>query len=946
MAEQLRTPEPPPLTSGRWALIEQWLEQALAYHGAERDTVIAHARCEDPTLGDEVASLVEASEDGEGPLERLAATLDERIDLRDLGTAPPGRCGPYDLVREIGRGGMGVVYLARRADGQYDREVALKLVQAPGGDSHLRDRFLAERQILARLSHPNIARLLDGGVTERGLPYFTMEYVDGVPLDRYADERRLDVRARLALFVRVADAVAALHRSLVIHRDLKPGNVLVTGDGEVKLVDFGIARLLDEAGRSSATRTVHRQFTYDFASPEQISGGPLTTSTDVYSLGAMLYVLLAGVPPHWSAGDTLPQMERAILEADVVRPSTVFSAATARQGSSRVDVDEMCRARSARPDQLERQLSGDLDVICTKALQKDPARRYGSVDLLRQDVEHYLRGLPVAARPDGWAYQAGKFLKRHRLGMAAAVLIAASLIGGLVASTIAARRAEAERRMADVERDRARVEARRAEHVSTLVANLFKLASPEQARGGTIPALELLDRGTERIGVELAADPATQAAMYGVAARVYSNLGILDRAESLLVTSLELARASGGEDSLTFADLEHDLGGVRLALNQYERAEASLRHALDVRRRLGARSEDLAASLEGLGELLSETNRLHEGEPYLREAVAIRRQHPGPAADGTMSAVYELGLLLHRQGKFAESGQLFREAVEIGRRRSGTNSPVKVSSMLHLARLVHTSDRNPAGAVPLYEEALTLARELYARDHEDTATIMSEMARALRDSGRTPEAVPLMRDALAMWHRLYGPRHREVMIATQVMASLLYRTGQNREAERLYRETLSMGLSLFGESHPLVFSAQEFFATFLEGERRFAEAEGLRRTTLEQARRAFGEQHVHAARAWAALGQHQMLAGRLAEAEAPLRRALELRLSLHPPTHWRIAEAKVSLGTWLLRMGRLDEAEPLLRDGLAGLQAAGDASAEAAKEANRRLVELDAARRR
>jgi serine/threonine-protein kinase len=934
-----RTPSP-----ASWERLERLLADALARPADERAAFLGNACRGDAALEREIAALIEAHDRTEGPFDRLAADLGSGATPDHAFTDLIGRSvGPYIVVSEIGRGGMGVVYLARRADGQYDRDVALKVIQSRMSDRRERERFLAERQILARLSHPGIARLFDGGVTEAGLPYFTMEHVDGHPIDRYCDDRGLDVAARLRLFVQVCDAVAAAHRSLVVHRDLKPTNILVSTDGAVKLLDFGIAKPLDAASRTDVTRAGRELFTPDYASPEQVRGAspgaaaPMTTASDVYSLGTVLYELLTGLKPHRFTSRSPIDVERTICDIDASWPSRALMAF--RSSAGRAEGERIGARRGSRLDQLAHTLSGDLDAIVMKALHKDPSRRYASVDLLRQDLLNYLQGLPVTARPDDWAYRTRKFVSRHRATVVAAALVFVSLTGGLVATMIQARNAREQRAIAAMERDRARAEAVRTARVSALLMDLFRLADPAHSMGESISAREILDRGTKRVETELAGDPETQAALLDAIGQVYRNLALFPDAEAALGRAVTLRRSIYGSDSPEVADSLHNLAVLSFQRNDYRAAEARFREALALRRRHAVAPGKIADTLEALGASISEAGNDRDAEPMLREALQLRRQS-APESPELMEALNALARVLHRRGDFEHAEQLFREAVEQGRRGPETVTPARVSSVLQLALIVDRFDRNPRAAEPLYREALGLARRLYPDDHPDVATCLGEMTRCIRDLGRLAEAETVGREALAMWRRLYGDTHREVMIATQTLAGVLASRGKDGEAERLFREALAMGESLFGPTHLLVLGAMRNLASFLEDEDRMPEAQALRERELAAAVKQFGDRHAVVARAHMGLGEHWTERDRLGPAEKHLRTALDIRIAIHPRDHWRIAAARTALGECLLASRRFDEAEIYLREGFEGLRASKDAPPEDVRAAREKLIAL------
>ena len=853
-----------------WHRLSELLDRALACSPDARQAFIETECAGDAALARELTSLLAAQDVQHGPIESLAAALGSPVGVDDdTGSV---RIGPYRLVRELGRGGMGVVYLARRADGQYRREVALKLAQSPMFEKGLRERFFAERDILARLSHRNIAALFDGGVTEEGHPYFTMEYVDGRPIDKYCDEERLDIESRVRLFLQICDAVASAHRSLVVHRDLKPNNVFVDAAGQVKLLDFGIAKLLDPLRPGDQTLPAVRLFTRDYASPEQVRGAPVTTASDVYSLGALLYRLVTGSLAHRFEEDTPSHVERVICDIEPAPPG----------------------------------VDGDLDNVILKALSKDPARRYASVELFAQDLDHYLRGLPVAARADSTAYRARKFVRRHRIAVAASVLVAAALVTGTVATLIQARRAQAS--------------AVRAQRVSMLVTDLFKLAEPGRVQGGAITARELLDRGTERIAVELADDPDAQATMYGVVGRLYRNLALTEPAGRALERAMELRRQTSGPNSLPFAEALNNLADLQEERSEYARAEKLYREALALRRLLSAPPHQVADSLDGIGRVLSAAGKHADAQAPLAEALDLRRSHGGERGSEMVETMHELALAYLRQGNSSAGEPLFREAVEISRRLPTVSADVRIDGLVNLARLRHRFERKPQEAQRLYREALDLARRWYPSGHPDIALCLSELAGALRDSGALAEAESSARESLAMYQQLYGAQHREVIVATQRLATILTSRGDAVEADRLLRQAFTASRASLGEGHPVTLSVLGELAGFLHTRGEVAEAAELLETAVAVARRTYGEKDVYVARAWTALGEFHATTGDYARAEHELRRAVEVRKQLHPAGHWRIGEAEAALGAVLSGIGRHEEAETLLVSAVAALE--------------------------
>jgi len=560
--------------------------------------------------------------------------------------------GPFRIIREVGRGGMGTVYLAERDDGQFEQRVALKLVRPTGGTDALVVRFLGERRILARLRHPHIASLVDGGVMDDGTPWFAMEFVDGQRLDTWCDAERLPIARRVVLLESVCAAVQYAHEQLVVHRDLKPSNIHVSASGELKLLDFGIAKLLGAEPDSSDPQTM--AMTPQYAAPEQVRGEPASAATDVYALGVLLYEQLTGRRPYDLSGVAPTEMVRLVCEAEPMRPSDTFAAPARGQPDERASRAD---ARGASPDRLRRMIHGDLDAIVMKALRKEPARRYPSAAALLDDLHRLRDGRPVLARPDGAAYRVRRFVRRHAAAVGAATLLLVLLVGGLLR----------ERTL----RQRAEVAARTAQAVEDYMVSVFDLADPFAARaakGEDVSARTLLDQAVRRIDRELAAQPQLQPELRSAFGRVYANLGLFDR-----------------------------------SVQQSRRALAQLR-AIH-----GPRHPEVAAALDALGSTLSKQNNFVEAEPMLREALAQRRAFFGAASAPTATTLDHLASLLQEKGALATADTLFREALVIRRKLATTekDSIALSSALSNLAVLLFVKGE--------YDEAEPIDRESLAR---------------------------------------------------------------------------------------------------------------------------------------------------------------------------------------------------------------------------------------
>jgi serine/threonine protein kinase/Tfp pilus assembly protein PilF len=868
--------------AGRWARVEELFRAALAASAADRATLLAACRRDDAEVAAEVEALLAADRDA-GTF--LAAVIDPDSPPPTAGFRDGmigRRLGPYRVERELGRGGMSIVYLAVRDDEQFRRQVAIKLLQAGGGldgEDMLR-RFSRERRILAALEHPHIARLFDGGTLDDGRPYFVLERIEGEPLDEFCDRRRLGVTARLRLFLRVCSAIAYAHRNLVVHRDLKPTNVLVTADGSPKLLDFGIAKLLDPeggpgggGGAADPTRAELRVMTPGYASPEQRRGGVITTASDIYSLGVILFELLTGHRPP------APDPGRASLSVLVMQ-----QAVNRRGRTVRLTPEAVAGARGCQPRELHRRLQGDLDNILAMALREDPERRYPSVEQLAGDLERHLGSRPVLARPDTFTYRAAKYLRRHRLGVAAGAGLACLLGAFIVAAAVQSARTARERD--------------KAEQSLRFVEELFQVADPSEAQGNTITARELLDHGAARVEGRFEGQPQVAAALEETLGRIYGKLGIYGRAERLLTSALGRRRKASGSELTEVAATLNSLGDVLQLAGEYDRAEAAYREALALRRELlGARHPDVAESLNNLGDLLEDKGDYRGAEPLLRQALALRRDLFGAEHTAVAESLNNLGLLLHERADYR-------------------------------------------GAEPLLRQALAIRRRLLGANHPETAESLNNLAALLQAKGSYREAEPLLRDALMINRRVLGERHAGVAASLQNLAMVLHAEGKAGAAEPLLREALAIERQAVGADHPDRAASLHDLGLVLAAQGKTREAEDMFRQAIALYRRRLPAGHPYLAHPLVALGR--LLAGRGdgAAAEPLLAEGLAIRRHSLPAGNWRIAEAAGALGVCEAKLGRRVVAEALLAESLESFRRAlGDGDART-REARARLASL------
>ncbi|MDX1578057.1 MAG: serine/threonine-protein kinase, partial [Gemmatimonadota bacterium] len=762
------------------------------------------------------------------------------------------RVGPYRLVRLLGEGGMGRVYLAERAGEDFEQRVAIKMVRPGWHARELYARFLRERRILASLTHPNIARLLDGGLTAEGRPWFAMEYVDGRPIDDYCERAGLGLGDRIRLFITVCEGVQFAHQNLVVHRDLKPGNVFVTPNGIPKLLDFGMARLMSGVGsqESTLTRPGLLRMTPEYASPEQIRGGPATTATDTYALGVILYELLTGSRPYAVSGSPV-EIERTIRTTEPPPPSerVLDGPASAGLGYS--------------PKRLRRRLAGDLDRIVLKALRKEPARRYPTAGGLADDLRRHLAGLPVSARPDTLRYRVGRFVRRHRTGVAAAAVVALSLVAGIIGTATQATRAAEQAAQA-------RRAAERAERVSDFLADLFTAADPAEARGRDPTATELLDRGARRLREDeaLAEDPAIRADLLTVLADVHANLGRDDRAEALAREALELRRETLPPDH-----------------------------------------PDIAEALETLGVILVNERELNEAGSLLSEGLEILRARAEEPDDVLASAYTNLAAVALFRGELDSAASLLREGIAI-RRRIGDSADL-ANSLDGLA-IVHARRGDHEEAIALHREALDLRSRLLEPDHPALAGTRQNLAVALIRAGRPAAAEPHLRRAVDTWREVLGPDHPRLGIAVANLGTSLMRQGRLSAAESMFVASVEIRRRLYPEGdHPSLGSAVNSLGTLYLRTGDLDRAERLYLEAREIRRRAFGEDHPTYLASLSNLGALYRERGELGRAESFYRQALEGRIRVQGEVHHDTDVDRLELALVLSARGSAEEARRL-----------------------------------
>jgi eukaryotic-like serine/threonine-protein kinase len=802
----------------RWKKIKSTFEEVVAKPESERTVFLDQTCANDGELKTEVSSLLDyhtkADRFLEPPTSNLAGQPDPYI----------GKLfGPYRIDKVLGHGGMGAVYRAVRDDGQFQKQVAIKLVRPGAWSKELALRFNEERRTLARLEHSNIASLLDGGTTEDGVPYLVMEYVNGVPIDEYCDGAKLSIEGRLHLFRTVCSTVQFAHQNLVVHRDIKPGNILVTPEGIPKLLDFGIAKLLSEqehTGPGEMTRVGLRFVTLEYASPEQIRGEAITTASDVYSLGVLLYKLLTGQRPYQFRSRLPHEITRVVCEQEPRKPSAIVL----KEADDEVDAEttrttspeEISSLRASSPNKLYRHLTGDLDNIVLKALQKDPRRRYVSVEQFSEDIHKHLGGLPVSARRDTVVYRGTKFFFRHTVGVGATAVIIIALTTGIVGVAWQANRAQKE--------------AAKAAQINAFLQEMLSSADPARS-GKDVTVAQTLDQAVVRINQELLTQPEIAAAVL------------------------------------------HTIGETYVALGLYDKASAQLERSLEIRYEiLGGEHEDISTSLHSLAYIAQVTRDFVKADSLYRRAIAMHKKvHPDP--DKHLAAMMnDWGSLLRDRRESSLALAVLKESVEMHRTLFGNESREYASALITLGPALQ-DNHELAAAESVYRKALDIRRRSSGDEHVDVAFALNNLAFVLMDKGDLDGAESMFRQSLAIWRKAFGNEHPQVETGLLNLAGILQKRGELDEAERLLTDALALNKKQTTPDPLRLSSIEHLLGRNMNLKEDPARAEPYLLEAIMLRRKLFPPGHYVVALAESELGRSLTMLKRYPEAESTLSNA-------------------------------------------------------------------------
>ena len=812
------------MTNGDWTILEAAFAEATSLEGDARASMLAKFAAEHPDLEQQLLDLLAAdSADDSSLAEPIASSARE---LAEATTDPwdNRRIGAWTIRHRIADGGMGAVFLAERSDDEYQQTVALKIMTAQLLAKDAVTRFRAERQILASLSHPNIAKLIDGGSTDENLPYLVLEYVDGLPIDQYCDEQQLSIPERLRLFMKVCSAVDFAHRNLVVHRDLKPNNILVDTSGEPKLLDFGIAKLLESSSvqqTMAVTREGMRAMTPEYASPEQVRGEPISVATDVYALGVLLYRLMTGQSPYGVSTAVPREYEAAILDNEPRRPSTVVTSpdTALTVGAS----------RATSPQRLQRRLAGDLDNIVLHALQKEPERRYATANSLATDIGRYLAHQPVLARGDNWPYKLRKFIVRNARSLAIALLVVASIATLSIYYTMELA----------AERDRANLAAAQSNEVATFLTGLFESASPHESQGEAITAVELLEQGRERIE-ELDEQPQLQAELKRIMASSMTALGDVERSVSMLERVLALKEAAVPRDEYSISQTTHNLAEAYRQLGDLEKAEHYSRRTIDTATAvLGPDNSHVAYVMARLGVILQDAGRADEALDIEQRALAIMVANGDGESANALDVRGNISNALARLGRYREAEQILRETIALSEQTIGESHPNTIIRRTNLCLvLIRLGESDQA--VSILDENIPRGIKVWGADYPHVAFMLSAKAAALKRLGRMQESLDAYLAALEITRARSGEDSIAYVRGLRGTAGVLMDLARYDEAESMFDDALARAIAIRGEQSTDADVLRLRLGQLAGRRERFAEAESKLRPLLA-ARDSFGK---------------------------------------------------------------------------------------------------------
>lgn len=875
-----------------WKKVKSIMDECLDLGSDERQFVLDTRCAGDPGLRAEVESLLESYSEAEGEF------LEKSIFDRPAESWTGRQLGLYQIGEIIDEGGMGTVYRAVRAS-DFKKQVAIKLVKRGMDTDFLLKRFRQERQILAALDHPNIARLLDGGATDDGLPYLVMEYVEGTPIVEYSEKHALPQRDRLTLFRDVCSAVQFAHQNLVVHRDLKPGNILVTANGTPKLLDFGIAKLMEPD--AATTMTSIRMLSPECASPEQVKGQPITTASDIYSLGVLLYILLTGQPPYRFETRDFAEIIHVVSKAEPKKPSEM------------------------------RPVHTDLDNITLKAMHKDPARRYASAEQLSEDIRRHLEGLPVVARNDTLSYRAAKFIGRHTAATVAASLAVLSLIGGMAGTLWQAHRSNVQQQITGAVNDFLRNDV-------LAQASANRQASRDIRPDPDLKVRTALDRAAARIEGKFAAQPAVEASIRQTIGEAYEDLGLYPEAQRHIERAVDLRRRTLGEkDSSTLTSLS-TLAALLDEQGKWGEAAALGSEVLILRRgELGETNPDTLASMDQLAIAYKHLGKYAQAEPLVSKALDLRRQVLGEENPKTLESMNDLATIYEDQNKFAQAEPLLVKANDIRRRVLGDEHPDTLTGLNNLS-VAYAHQGQYKKAAELQSKVLELRRRVLGPEHLLTLASLNNLAAWEMQDGNYAQAEALFTSLLSTRRRILGPDHPDTLLSMNNLGLLYRRQGRYADAEPLFRGALEIETRVLGgEDNRYRLITMYNLALTCEAEHKYAQAEPLLLAVLTARRRTLGPENPDTLLTLRSLARFYVDTANFVQAETNARAALAIYEKQNSAV-WDRYYTQSLLGESLAGQRKYSDARPLLEGGCQGMMTSAPAADRAALEDARRWL--------
>ncbi len=822
-----------------WEKLKAVFQQAIELTPEERGTFLEEHCKDDPELRKEIESLIESHSKSGGLLEVTSIQSGEPDSPNDSPDSFIGlTIGKYKVEKKIGDGGMAVVYSAVRVDEHFTRHVAIKFIKRGMDTIEIIKRFKIEQQTLAALNHPYIAKIIDGGTTENGLPYFVMELIEGEPIDKYCLNKNLSVIEKLNLFGKVCSAIKYAHQNLVIHRDIKPGNIFVTSDGNPKLLDFGIAKLLNSSeGQTNLTRTGFRLMTLEYASPEQFKGEQITTSTDIYSLGVVLYELLTGNFPY-KFKNTLPyEVERVICTTEPQKPSTAV-----RNYYDRLNEDKNKHSQNSSQhfdyknySKVSRRLSGDIDNIVLKAMQKEPGRRYSSVEQFSEDINRHLKGLPIIARKNSIGYRSKKFYERHRVGVITAfiilLLITVGAVGIMYQSKIAAN-----------ERDKARIEAVKVEKINSFLQDMLSSADPYE-KGKDVKVVEILDNASKKIDSTLKGQPEIEAEVRSTIGITYQDLGFYNKARIQFEKALKIRESIFGNNNEKTANSLQNMASIIYDEGNYKKAKVLYEKAIKMYRKLSnTNSTSLAESLNEYGMLKVQLGKYDEAIKYLEESYAIYRKE-GNETYNTAALINNIAWVYDYKGALDSAEAMYRKALSISYKLPGNIDLQIAHETNNLASVLHEKG-DFKSAIKLYKKSLNIRKKVLGETNPKVALAICNLGEELyyiKDySGSSEKA----NKAFQIWKETLPTDHPYFAKIYLLLGRISNEKGEPKKAEGYLQKALRIEYKkLTGHKYYIAETKCELGKSFfLQG--RYSKAKSLLLENFSVLKKELGKKNI------------------------------------------------------------------------------------------------------